>query len=89
MVPVFGQAFDADGNTGGGVVVGLFSVVVAGFVLALGFGIVLGVAAGAAVQLVVFMCVSPGVDCVQGVVPGLLLGLDVTDDSGLVTDDAV
>jgi len=48
-VPVFEQAFDADGKAGGGVVVGLLSVVVVGFDLAFGFGIVLGVA-GALVQ---------------------------------------
>jgi hypothetical protein len=60
VVPVFGQAFDADGKTGGGVAVGLLSVVVAGFVLAFGLGMVFGVAVGATVQFVVLMCVSPG-----------------------------
>jgi len=89
-VAVFGQAFDADGKTGGGVVVvDLLSVVVAGFVLALGFGIVFGIVVGAAVQFVVFICVSPGADCAHCVGLGLLFGLEVTDDSGLVTAGAV
>jgi hypothetical protein len=89
-VPVFGQAFDADGKTGGGVVVaGLLSVVVAGFDLALGFGMVLGVVVGAAVQFVVLICVSPGAGRGHCAVFELLFGLVVTGDSGVVTGDVV
>ena len=91
-VPVFEQALGAVGNTGGGVVVGVFSVVVAGFALAFGLGIVLGVAVvvdDGVEQFVVLICVSPGEASPHCFVSELLFGLDVTDDSGLVTAGAV